>query len=166
MRHRPLTVAAASVGVAAALFGVPACARASPPQQVNAPQADESCPENLIGAMAVLEDAKTKVICSAVGEWEVSTTPYPVSDRWLSYGPELRLRGQGMRNPEIISGRWTGYPQEPDAVCTAEQVTVLGPGKVSTPESVAGEPGDPLEFHVAPTLFDIKLTGPCLWQKM
>jgi hypothetical protein len=51
-------------------------------------------------------------------------------------------------------------------VCSAEQVAVLGPGRVSPPETLTGEPGKPLEFNVASTLFNIKLNGPCLWQRM
>jgi hypothetical protein len=170
MAHQPArTLAAASLGVAAALLGTPACAHAEPPQpqQVVAPRADAPCADNLVGAMAVLPDTTTNVSCvGAEPKWTVSTTPYPMSDRWLTYGPELRLHGQGMRNPEIMSGRWSGYPQEADAVCSAEQVAVLGPGRVSPPETLTGEPGKPLEFNVASTLFNIKLNGPCLWQRL
>ena len=114
-------------------------------------------------------DGKTTLVCTDQGEgfqWTVVSSPYPLSDRWLTYGPELQLHGPGMRNPEIVSGRWTGYPQAADAVCRAEQVAVMGPGKVSPPESVTGEPGKPLEFSVAPTLFTIKLSGNRLWQKV
>lgn len=168
MNQRSATVAV-SIGIAAAaLFGAPACAHAQPPQpQQVTPQPDAPCSENLAGTMARLADGKN-LACTGQGDgfrWTMSTTPYPLSDRWLTYGPELQLHGQGMRNPEIMSGRWTGYPQEPDAVCRAEQVAVLGPGKVSPPESVTGEPGKPLEFGVSPTLFTIKLSGSCLWQK-
>jgi len=158
--------AAASMGVVAALFGAPACASAEPPLQVPTPQQGGPCSENLLGAMARLEDGATNVVCGTDRKWAVSSTPYPMSDRWLTYGLQLRLHGQGMRNPEIMSGRWTGYPQEPDAVCTAEQVTVLGPGKVSQPESATGQPGKPLEFSIAPTLFTVTLDGTCLWQKL
>jgi hypothetical protein len=118
--------------------------------------------------MARLADGKN-LACTGQADgfrWTVSTSPYPLSDRWLTYGPELQLHGQGMRNPEIMSGLWTGYPQVSDGVCRAEQVAVVGAGKVSLPESVTGEPGKQLEFSVSPTLFTIKLSGNCLWQKV
>ena len=158
------------MGVAAlALSCAPACAHAEPQQpQPVTPQRDAPCSETLAGAMARLADGKTNLVCTGQGggyRWSAFTSPYPLSDRWLTYGPELLLHGQGMRNPEIMSGHWTGKPQEPDAVCSAEQVTVLGAGVVSPPESATGEPGKPLEFSVSPTLFTIKLSGNCLWQK-
>jgi hypothetical protein len=74
-------------------------------------------------------------VCTDQGEgfqWTVVSSPHPLSNRWLTYGPELQLHGPGMRNPE----------------------------------SVTGEPGKPLEFSVAPTLFTIKLSGNRLWQKV
>jgi hypothetical protein len=147
MNHRS-AMAAASMGVAAAaLFGAPACAHAEPqqPQPVTTPQPGTPCSENLAGAMARLVGGTTNLVCTGQGDgyqWTVLTSPYPLSDRWLTYGPELRLHGQGMRNPEIMSGRWTGFPQESDAVCMAEQVTVVGAGEVSPPESVTDEPGN------------------------
>jgi hypothetical protein len=171
MNHRS-TTAAASMGVAVAvLFGAPACAHAEPqqPRPVTTPQPDAPCSENLAGTMARLADGKTNLVCRGQGDdsrWMVWTSPYPLSDRWLTYGPELQLHGQGMRNPEIMSGLWTGYPQVSDGVCRAEQVAVVGAGKVSPPESVTGEPGKQLEFSVSPTLFTIKLSGNCLWQKV
>jgi hypothetical protein len=169
MNHRSAT-AVASIGVAAAvLCGAPACAHAEPePRPVTTPQPDTPCSENLAGTMARLADGKN-LACTGQADgfrWTVSTSPYPLSDRWLTYGPELQLHGQGMRNPEIMSGLWTGYPQVSDGVCRAEQVAVVGAGKVSLPESVTGEPGKQLEFSVSPTLFTIKLSGNCLWQKV
>jgi hypothetical protein len=170
MKHRSAR-AAAAMGVAAlALLCAPACAHAEPhqPQPVTTPQPDAPCSETLGGAMARLADGKTNLVCTGQGggyQWTVFTSPYPLSDRWLTYGRELQLHGQGMRNPEIMSGRWTSDPQEPDAVCRAEQVTVLGPGEVSPSQTATGEPGTPLELSVAPTLFTIRLSGNCLWRK-
>lgn len=119
--------------------------------------------------MARLEDGKTTLVCTHQGgdyRWSVDTSPYPLSHRWLTYGPELLLPGQGMRNPEIMSGDWTGDPHKPDDVCRVEQVTVMGPGVVSAPQTMTGEPGRTLEFNVSPTLFTIKLSGNCVWQRM
>ncbi len=169
--NRRSATAASLMGVAAAvLCGAPACAHAEPqPRPVVTPHPDAPCSENLAGTMARLADASTNLACTRQGDdfrWKVSSSPYPLSDRWLTYGLELQLHGQGMRNPEIMSGLWRGYPQESDAVCRAEQVAVVGAGKVSSPQSVTGEPGKQLEFSVSPTLFTIKLTGNCLWQRV
>ena len=157
------------MGVAALALSArpPAHTRSHQPQPVTTPQPDAPCSETLAGAMARLADGKTNLVCTGQGgghQWTVFTSPYPLSDRSDEYGPELQLHGQGMRNPEIMSGRWTGDPQEPDAVCRAEQVTVLGPGEVLHPRPPHGEPGTPLELSVAPTLFTIRLSGNCLWR--
>ena len=88
--------------------------------------------------MARLADGKATLVCTDQGEgfqWTVVSSPYPLSDRWLTYGPELQLHGPGMRNPEIVSGRWTGYPQAADAVCRAEQVAVWAPGRSRHPRA-------------------------------
>jgi hypothetical protein len=167
MKHRSATAAAAIGAATLALLCAPACAHAEPPQPVT-PQRDAPCTETLVGAMTRLADGKTNLVCTDQGggyRWSVFTSPYPSSDRWLTYGPELTLHGQGMRNPEIMSGRWMGAPQESDGVCRAEQVTVLGAGVVSPPEEVTGEPGKSLEFSVSPTLFTIKLSGNCVWHR-
>jgi hypothetical protein len=111
MKHRSAR-AAAAMGVAAlALSCAPACAHAKPqqPQSVT-PQRDAPCSETLAGAMARVADGKTNLVCTDQGggdRWSVFTSPYPLSDRWLTYGPDLLLHGQGMRNPELMSGRWT-----------------------------------------------------------
>ena len=121
-----------SIGIAAAaLLGAQGCGTAEPPQAapVTTPQAQTPCSENLAGAMARLEDGEADVMCTGHGdgyEWTVSSSSYPVSGRWLTYGTELQLHGQGMRNPGIMSGNWTGYPQESNAVCQARQVTAMG----------------------------------------
>ncbi|MDX1887137.1 hypothetical protein [Mycolicibacterium sp. 120270] len=118
--------------------------------------------------MTRLADGETTLVCTDQGgdyRWAVDTSPYPLSHRWLTYGPELSLRGQGVRNPEILSGDWIGDPEDRNGVCSAEQVTALGPGMESPPKSLRGEPGRPLEFNVPPTLFTIKLSGNCVWQR-
>jgi hypothetical protein len=76
----------------------------------------------------------------------------------------LELRGQGRRNPEIMSGDWIGYPQDSGSRCSAEQAAVVSAGVVGPPQTSMGEPGQPLQFEVLPVVFTIKLTGYCLWQ--
>ncbi len=167
MTHRLATAAAACGAAVLAVCHATACAHAQPPQPVP-PAPDAPCSDTFAGAMARLADGKTNLVCSDQGggyQWSQHNYPYPLSDRWLTYGPVLTLHGQGMRNPEMLSGDWTGDPQDRNSVCNAEQVTVLGPGHVSPPETVTGEPGRTLEFNVSPTMFTIALSGNCLWQK-
>src|SRR5690349_10879362 len=81
-----------------------------------APQQDTPCSVDLSGALTQLPDQKTVLQCqSRQGEfrWQGSSTPYPKSDRWLTYGPALTLHGEGQPNREVDSGDWNAYPQDP-----------------------------------------------------
>ncbi|CAN5353558.1 hypothetical protein BH09ACT8_BH09ACT8_31420 [soil metagenome] len=146
---------------ATALAATVAAVLAAPPALADpvAPQPDGPCSENLAGALtqrASSTPAPTYLECSnAPGNyrWTPFTGPYPSSDRWLSYGPAVTLHGQGRRNPEILSGRWVAYPQDADATCSAEQVTVVSAGEVGPPQTTTGQPGQPLDFEVLPVVF-------------
>ena len=98
-------------------------------------------------------------------QWKIFDSPYPNSDRWLTYGPTLTLHGEGQRNREINSGDWIAYPQDSGSRCTAEQLVVVSAGELGPPQVSTGEPGQPLEFRVLPLLFTIEMSGNCLWQK-
>ncbi|WP_231997426.1 hypothetical protein [Mycobacterium sp. 1245111.1] len=98
--------------------------------------------------------------------WTIVTSDYPSSDRWLTYGPEMTLRGEGTRNYDLRSGDWIALPQDPDSQCIEEQITVVGPGVVSSPRVKAGEAGQQLSFRVLPNLFSITMKGYCLWSKV
>ena len=150
--------------VAVATFWVPASAHADPV----VPQVDTPCSEQLAEALTKLPDGRTVLQCQAVPggyRWSTFASPYPNSDRWLSYGPGLRLHGQGKRNPEIMPGRWVGAPLDSDGQCSAEQSAVVSAGEVGPPQLARSAPGQPVEFEVLPLVFDIALTGDCLWQK-
>ncbi|MGV0836227.1 hypothetical protein [Mycolicibacterium thermoresistibile] len=164
MTHRRPVLTA--VALAAALLTAPvAVAQIA----AEAPEPDAQCSLNLADALTRLPDGETTLLCVDHGgdnyRWEPYPSPYPLSDRWFSYGPDLQLRGQGLRNPEMMSGRWTGYPQDPDGQCSVEQVEVVRGGEVGPPQPVAGEPGQPVQVLVSPTMFSIGLSGHCLWQK-
>lgn len=124
---------------------------------------------NMVDALTRLADRETTLMCVDQSDggyrWERYASPYPLSDRWFTYGPELRLHGQGLRNPELMSGDWTGYPQDADGRCSAEQTAVVAAGEVGSPRVTEGDPGQPLDFQVMPSLFNIELSGHCLWQK-
>ena len=154
--------------MATAVLTAAALATAVPaPADPMRPQPDAPCSENLAGALTQLPDGASFLECSnAPGnyQWTPFTGPYPSSDRWLSYGPALTLHGQGRRNPEILSGRWTAYPQDDDTTCSAQQTVVVSAGEVGPPQTSTGQPGQPMNFEVLPVVFSITLSGNCLWE--
>jgi hypothetical protein len=129
-----------------------------------APQSDSPCSSNYADAMTLPSGAKMPLVCQG-GRWQTVTTPQPPNDRWLSYGPEMTLYGEGRRNPNVRSGDWTATPLDSTSQCRAEQSVVVSPGVVSAPQTAEGQAGQPLEFTVPPRLFDIQLSGYCLWSR-
>ncbi len=129
-----------------------------------APQADTPCPSDAAAAMTRPENATMPLVCAG-GRWQTVTTPQPPSDRWLSVGPPMVLHGQGRRNPDVQSGHWTATPRNPDTRCHVEQSTVLEPGVLATPEKTEGPAGQRLDVQFAPRLFDLTLSGDCLWTR-
>lgn len=125
------------------------------------------CAPNLVDAMTRVPDAEKPLVCTDGGpHWETVADPYPISDRWLSYGPAIELHGQGRRNPSMLSGDWTATPSTPDTRCHAQQVAVIpGSPTIGPPRVDAGEPGRALSFYVEPTMATIEISGDCLWQK-
>jgi hypothetical protein len=91
--------------------------------------------------------------------------PFEPNDQWLSYGPMITLHGQGMRNPNLTSGRWTATPQDSETVCRAQQETVIEAGVLSAPQVSQGITGQPLSLEMLPKLFYAELSGNCLWVK-
>jgi hypothetical protein len=133
-----------------------------------APQSDTPCPPDAVGAMTWPADAKLPLTCAggpSGGHWQAVATPAPPSDRWLSVGPAMTLHGEGRRNPDVRSGDWTATPRNADTRCRVEQSTVIGPGVVGTPEIAEGPVGQRLEVQIAPRLFDLTLSGDCLWTR-
>jgi hypothetical protein len=159
---------AVTMVAAAAMLYVPARAQAQPIAEPVVPQTDAPCSDGLADALTKLPDGKTVLECQGVPgnhRWTQLAGPYPNSDKWLTYGPSLWLHGQGKRNPEIMSGRWIGTSLDSYSQCSAEQTAVVSAGEVGPPQLSKGNPGQPLELEVLPLVFDITLTGNCLWQK-
>jgi hypothetical protein len=124
---------------------------------------------NLANAMTWLPEQKVNLVCLQQPDhgyqWKIVTSDYPSSDRWLTYGPQLTLRGEGTRNYNLRSGDWIAVPQDPDSQCIAEQIAVVSAGVVSPPRVEAGAPGQQLSFRVLPNLFSITVKGHCLWSR-
>lgn len=155
---RTRTAAALLIGAAALIPPTAGVAQAAPP----VPHPGASCPAVAEGALSHGPD--DAVVECRGGRWVVYGGPYPSSGRWLSAGDGLHLHGQGMRNPEMLSGPWTATPLTPDTTCRAEQAAVVSAGEVGPPQISEGAPGQPLRFAVLPVMFSIHLTGDCLWQ--
>jgi hypothetical protein len=151
---------AALAMTAMALAFSPAVASAEPV----VPQSDSPCSSNYADAMTLPAGARLPLVCQG-GRWLALTSPQPPSDRWLSYGPEMTLHGEGRRNPSVKSGEWTATPQDPGTRCRAEQSAVVSAGVVGAPQVAEGQPGQPLEVQLVPRLFDLQLGGNCLWER-
>jgi hypothetical protein len=136
-------------------------ALAGAPVASAAPQPGGACPAP--EALTKLPD-RTVLTCSG-GTWTPYAGPYPNSGTWVSDQPGITLHGQGLRNPEIMSGAWTATPLEPAAVCGVRQASVVAAGEVGPEQTTAGQPGQVLDFQVLPVVFNITLSGDCLWQK-
>jgi hypothetical protein len=130
-----------------------------------APQADTSCAADLDGAMTWPTDAQAPLVCADTS-WQPVVDPYPIDDRWVSYGPAMTLHGQGRRNPNLLSGDWTATPQTPETTCEATQLAVIpGSPTVGAPHVDKGDAGQTLSLEVVPVLYTIEMTGNCLWQR-
>lgn len=158
-------VAGVAVLTAAAVLAAPGATHA----QTVAPQPNTPCSEDIAGAFTQLPDLRTFLECRdqpGLGyRWQILDSPYPNSDKWVTYGPTLTLHGEGQRNREIDSGDWIGSPRDADGRCTAKQQALAPMGGLSPPQISTGEPGQPLQFEAQPLLFTIELTGNCRWQK-
>lgn len=144
-----------------ALFLSSAVATADPV----APQPDTPCSSNYADVMTFPQGATMPLACQN-DQWQPVTTPQPPGDRWLSYGPEITLSGEGRRNPNVRSGEWTATPQDSSSRCRAEQSTVVSPGVVSPPQVTEGQPGQVLDVQLAARLFELQLSGYCLWERV
>ena len=133
------------------------------------PQQDTPCSANFADAMTSAPDDNMPLLCAeqpnGAYEWKSVTSPYPVSDRWLTYGPELKLHGEGLRDGRIKSGDWIATPQDANTQCRARQIAVVDAGVVGPPQITEGAMGKPVSIQVVPRLFSIQMTGYCLWAK-
>jgi hypothetical protein len=165
MIKQTVAIVVTTLAEALAVLSSPVQARAEPV----VPQPDTPCSPTLVNAMTWLSQQKINLVClqqpSDGYQWKVITSEYPSSDRWLSYGPQLTLRGEGTRNYNLRSGDWIAVPQDSDSQCIAEQVVVVSAGVVSSPQVETGAVGQQLSFQVLPNLFSITMKGYCLWTK-
>jgi hypothetical protein len=130
-----------------------------------APQLNTACSADVADAMTWPTGEQVPLVCAG-GTWQSVADPYPISDRWLSYGPVMTLHGQGRRNPMLESGDWTANPRTAESSCAANQFAVVsGTPTLGPPKTDKGNPGQSLTLEVLPRLFTIELTGDCLWER-
>jgi hypothetical protein len=148
------------IGAALVTVWLPSAAASAEPA---APQPNTPC--SAVAKDALTLPAEVPLACDGV-QWQAVTDPYPMSDRWLSYGPAMTLHGQGRRNPMLESGDWTATPLSPETTCAATQSAVVsGTPTLTPPQTATGDQGKPLALEVVPRLATIELTGDCLWQR-
>jgi hypothetical protein len=133
------------------------------------PQAGSSCPVEFANVMTQLPGGRDYLVCQPVpersGSWTPAVVPFDPASRWLSYGPPITLHGQGFRNPNLRSGRWTVTALDPVTVCGADQVAVVSAGVLAPLVHSQSAPGQPMSLDVLPKLFTITLSGDCLWSE-
>ncbi|MDT5340431.1 MAG: hypothetical protein QOD90_5936 [Mycobacterium sp.] len=130
-----------------------------------APQPDTPCSADVADAMTWPTGDQAPLVCTGA-KWQSVADPYPISERWLSYGPVMTLHGQGRRNPMLESGGWTASPRTAESSCAATQfAAVSGTPTLAPPHTDQGNPGQSLTLEVLPRLFTIEMTGDCLWQR-
>lgn len=151
----------AVAAVASSLSWAAAPAHADAP----VPQAGSPCSSDLAGVMTRLPNVGDFLVCQSSGSWAPVLDPFDPAIRWLSYGAGITLHGQGFRNPNLRSGQWTANTLSQDAVCSADQVTVIGPGELAPVVHSQGDAGRPLQIEVLPKLFTITMSGDCLWSE-
>ena len=129
-----------------------------------APQPDSACSADLTDAATMPPGASLPLICRDQ-RWQAATAPGDPIDRWVSFGPPMALHGGGLRNPNLSPGSWTATALDSDTRCAATQQTVVSAGVLSAPVVAEGAPGQRLSLEVLPSLFDISMTGHCLWER-
>ncbi len=129
------------------------------------PQPDSACTTELDGAATMPPGRNLPLVCQD-RRWQPATAPADPNDRWVSFGPAMALHGDGLRNPNLESGSWTATPLDPDSTCAATQQTVVSAGVLGNPVAAEGAPGQRLSLQVLPSLFDISMTGHCLWERV
>ncbi|MEH3138314.1 MULTISPECIES: hypothetical protein [Mycolicibacterium] len=134
------------------------------PAHADPPAPNTPCTPDLTGVTTMQAGHVLPLVCTG-GRWAAVTVPGDPSDRWVSFGPDMALHGEGLRNPNLASGTWTATPLDPQTSCGATQQGVVSAGVVGPPSTTTAPPGQPLTLVVVPRLFDIVMTGHCMWTR-
>jgi hypothetical protein len=120
----------------------------------------------------------TNLQCQNLGATGYLWKPTPVMlpyTSWLSLGSDTKgeyragtMLGVPNENGEYdlhFPSTWIGTPQASDAQCIAEQTPETGGSMLGPPTAKAGGTGRPLVVDVIPNLWQLKLSGHCLWEE-
>jgi hypothetical protein len=115
----------------------------------------------------------TNLQCQNLGAKGYVWKPEPVMlpyTSWLSLGSDTHTKSEYRAGRFVFDdlhtpSTWIGTPQAPDAQCIAEQQPRVGEGMLGPPTAKAGGTGRPLVVDVIPNLFEITLSGYCLWEE-
>jgi hypothetical protein len=113
-------------------------------------------------------------LCTKGYVWKAEPVSLPYF-RWLSLGSDTKgdYRAVTLLGIPDSKGQydlhfpstWIGTPQAPDAQCIAEQTPDTGGGMLGAPTAKAGGTGMPLVVNVIANLYQLKLSGYCLWEE-
>jgi hypothetical protein len=102
------------------------------------------------------------------GEYVWQTTPFhkPVT-RFFTFDSEPQSLegdlGGSRQSPDVSSeAHWIGMPYDTNSRCAVEQESTDG-GYLHPANATMAPTGEPLSFTTVPSLFDMKLSGHCLW---
>jgi hypothetical protein len=128
------------------------------------PATDTSCTPALAGVMSKKPTADVDMLCKDA-MWYPQPADGPPSDRWVTFGPTLTLRGDALPNPNVLMGSWTAKPLGPWTRCRAVQQTGVGPGAISPPLIDQSPPNSPMAFDMEYHVVTARFSGYCLWER-
>lgn len=118
----------------------------------------------MAGALTKSPGGQPVLECGTAG-WVALDTPYPSGTRWVTFGPVVKLYGNGRRNAEVEPGPWVGTPLGPQDRCTATQVAVVTGVGAGPPVYADGLPGQPFSVTLSDPLFSVEFGGSCVWDR-
>ena len=126
------------------------------------PATDTSCTPELEGVMSKRATSDVAMLCKD-RMWWPQPVDAPPSDRWVTFGPTLTMRGQGLPNPNVVQGSWLATPIGPWTRCRSMQQSGVAPGAISPPLEDQGPPNQPMLFQIDPNMVSTQFSGYCLW---
>jgi len=149
-------MACAVIATAAALSAAPIAAAD--------PATDTSCTPALAGVMSKKSTSDVVMLCKDQ-MWYPQPADVPPSDRWVTFGPTLTMRGEALPNPNVLMGTWTAKPLGPWTRCRAVQQSGVAAESISKPLVDQSPPNSPMAFDIGFHVVTARLSGYCLWER-
>ena len=145
--------------------GLAAVSAITAPTAVADPAIDTSCTPDLAGVLSKRAASEVIMLCRD-GMWWPQPADVPPSDRWVSFGPTLTLRGEALPNPNVVQGTWTARPLGPWTRCRSVQQSGVAASAISPPLADQGPPNSPMSFPIDPNVVTVQFSGYCLWVRL